>query len=475
MPDYDNLDAVAMADLVRSREVPADHFVKQAAARAAALSPGLNAIIHDFARMQSGNPDGVFAGVPLWLKDTGIAIKGQPITSGSRLYSDVRSPADSTAASRLRQGGFVFMGRTNTPELALSFTTEGSFYGSARNPWDRQRTPGGSSGGAAALVAAGIVPLTQASDGAGSIRVPCAHTGTFGFKPSRLRTPHGPQQAEGMAGMSTLHGISRSVRDSAALLDLIHGPDVGDPFSCPPPSGNFLSAVGRAPGRLRIGMQIEGPPGYPLSAEVVAATEDAARLLTDLGHDVELATPAYDNEALARAWFTIAAVNVARGVNSFAAARGMPDPLAMLEPVNAEWVRRSRGISGEDYLAAVQTLHATSRAMGAFFQKYDIYLSPVSAEIAPKLGQLAGAGLSPESFFERFWAHAPLTAVFNASGCPAMSVPLYWTESGLPVGVHFGAAFGAEELLFSLAGSLEVARPWAARRPQLEQGQAELA
>ncbi|MEI4487873.1 amidase [Frigidibacter sp. MR17.14] len=467
MTEYEALDALAMAEMVRRGDVAPDHFVTEAKTRAAALNPALNAIVHDFAPMAAPTT-GPFAGVPLWLKDTGAAIAGEPITSGARLHEGLRAPADNTVGARLRRAGFVLMGRTNTPELALSFTTEGPFHGPARNPWDLTRTPGGSSGGAAALVAAGVVPLTQASDGAGSIRVPCAHTGTFGFKPSRLRTPAGPAQAEGMAGMSTLHGISRSVRDSAALLDAIHGPDRGDPWACPPPAGRFLDAVARPPGRLRIGMQLAGPAGFPLSPEVVAATEEAARLLADLGHEVTLATPAYDTEALRAAWFTVAAVNVAKGVKGLAAARGLPDPLALMEPVNAEWVRRSAGISGEDYLAALQVLHGTSRAMGAFFADHDIYLSPVTAEVAPKLGVLTGAGLGPEQFFHRFWSHAPLTAVFNASGCPAMSVPLHWTPGGLPVGIHFGAAYGAEELLFSLAGQLEAACPWAARRPALE-------
>jgi len=467
MTDYDSLDALAMADLVRRREVAPDHFVQEAAARVTALNPVLNAVVHDFAPMEAP-VEGAFAGVPLWLKDTGVAIAGEPITSGTRLHEGVRALSDSTVGTRMRGAGFVFMGRTNTPELALSFTTEGEHFGPARNPWDLERTPGGSSGGAAALVASGAVPLTQASDGAGSIRVPCAHTGTFGFKPSRLRNPAGPAVAEGMAGMATLHGISRSVRDSAALLDVTHGADRGDPWACPAPSGSFLAAVSAPPGKLRIGMQLEGPDGFPLAPEVVNATTAAARLLIDLGHEIELASPAYDNSALREAWFVIAAVNVARGVKGFARVKGLADPLSLLEPVNAEWVRRAAGISGEDYLGALQTLHATSRAMGAFFDQYDIYLSPVAAEVAPKLGELAGTGKGPEEFFHRFWAHAPLTAVFNASGCPAMSVPLHWTAGGLPVGVHFGAAFGADERLFSLAGQLEAARPWAARRPALE-------
>lgn len=467
MTDYDALDALAMADLVRRREVAPDHFVQEAQTRVARLNPALNAVVHDFAPM-AAPVKGAFAGVPLWLKDTGVAIAGEPMTAGTRLHAGMRSLADNTVGARLRRAGFVFMGRTNTPELALSFTTEGTCHGVCRNPWDLTRSPGGSSGGSAALVAAGVVPLTQASDGAGSIRVPCAHTGTFGFKPSRLRTPAGPAVAEGMAGMATLHGISRSVRDSAALLDAIHGPDAGDPWACPPPSGRFLDAVTRPPGRLRIGLQLQGPEGFPLSPEVVAATTATTRLLTDLGHEVELAIPPVDHAALREAWFVIAAVNVAKGVKGVARAMGIPEPLSLLEPVNADWVRRSAAISGEDYLAAVQVLHGTARSMGTFFARHDAYLSPVTAEVAPKLGELAGTGKGPEEFFHRFWAHAPLTAMFNASGCPAMSLPLGMTQTGLPVGVQIGAAFGADELLFSLAGQIEAARPWAARRPVLE-------
>lgn len=465
--DYDSLDALAMADLVRRGAVAPDHFVKEAKRRADALNPALNVIIHDFEPSPYASGNGPFAGVPLWLKDTGVAVKGELLTSGSRLYENVRSPSDSTMGARLRNAGFVFMGRTNTPEMALSFTTEGDFYGATRNPWDTGRSPGGSSGGAAALVSAGIAPLAQASDGAGSIRVPCAHTGTFGFKPSRMRTPHGPVQAEGIAGMATLHGISRSVRDSAALLDATHGPDIGDPWASPPAGGRFLDAVSHPPKSLRIGMQIDGPDGYPLSPTVVEATKRAAQLLADLGHVVEIARPAYDNGALAEAWFAIAAVNVARGVKKFAQARGIAAPFSYMENVNAQWAERTETISGTDYLEAVQTLHGTSRAMGRFFQTYDIYLSPVAADIPPELGQLAGTGLDPETFFHRLWAHAPLTAVFNASGCPAMSVPLEWTPEGLPIGIHFGAAYGCEELLFSLAGQLEIAAPWAHRRPEL--------
>lgn len=461
--DYDSLDALAMADLARRGEVAPDEFVKEAKARIAALNPQLNAVVHEFPIAATGAADGPFAGVPLLLKDTGVAIKDAPITSGSRLHKDVVSPADSTLGGRLRRAGFVFIGRTNTPELALSFTTEGSFHGTARNPWDIERTPGGSSGGAAAVVAAGIVPLTQCSDGAGSIRVPAAHCGVFGMKPSRLRNPAGPAIAEGIGGMATLHAISRSVRDSAAMLDVTHGPDIGDPWGSPRVEGSFLGAVARPPRSLRIGMEVAG------DADCRAAVEAAAVLCEKLGHHVEPAAPNYNRDAVRKAWFTISAVSAALGVRNFAAARGIADPLALLEPVNAEWIRKGEAISGTDYLAAIDALHQSSRAMARYFADYDIYLSPTTAEVAPRLGHLAGAGLSVDAFFDRFWSHAPLTAVFNASGCPAMSVPLHWTNAGLPVGVQFGAAFGAEALLFSLAGQLEMASPWATCRPKISE------
>ncbi|WP_138464248.1 amidase [Poseidonocella sp. HB161398] len=459
--DYDALSALEMAAAVRAGDVAPDHFVAEAAARIRAANPALNAVVHDFPPQMPATLDGPFAGVPLLLKNIGVAIKGAPVSSGSRLHADVVSPADSTLGARLRAAGFVPMGRTNTPELALSFTAEGAFHGPARNPWDLSRSPGGSSGGAAAVVAAGIVPVAQSSDGAGSTRVPAAHCGVFGFKPSRLRNPVGPAQAEGIAGMSTPHAISRGVLDNAAMLDATHGPDTGDPWACPPSGGRFAEAVVRAPGKLRIGLELSGAP------DCRAAAEAAAALCADLGHEVEIARPDYGNEALKEAWFTISAVSVARGVAAFARARGIADPLALLEPVNADWVRRGQAVPGTEYLGAVSLLHQTSRAMGRFFSEFDLYLSPTTAEIAPPLGWLAGEGMEAEAFFDRFWAHAPLTAVFNASGCPAMSVPLHWTAGGLPVGVQFGAAYGRDALLYQLAGQLEAARPWAHRRPAL--------
>lgn len=456
-------DAVEMARQVRAGEVAPDHFVTRAAAEVARLNPTLNAVVHQIAPVLPSTLEGRFAGVPLYLKNIGIPVAGSSLSSGSALYADMICPADNTLAARYRRAGFVFAGRTNTPELALSFTSEPVLHGAAHNPWDPSRSPGGSSGGAAAVVAAGIVPIAQSSDGAGSTRVPAAHCGVFGYKPTRMRNPVGPARAEGIAGMSTPHAISRSVRDCAAMLDVGHGPDVGDPYAAPAPAGRFLEALARPPRALRIGLVTEGPEGAALAPECVAAAEAAADLCERLGHKVIRTVNPYDNAALKHAWRVISAVSCAAGVDATAAARGASVD-HLLEPVNAEWIAEGRRFSGIDYLGAVQALHDTSRAMGRFFADFDIYLSPTTAELAPPLGRLSGAGKDLNAFYDLFWNHAPLTAVFNASGCPAMSVPLYWA-GGLPVGVQFGAGFGQDELLFALAAQLEAAAPWADRVP----------
>lgn len=467
--DYDRMDATDMADAVRSGRVLPDAFVAEALARVQAVNPKLNAMVHDITPVHPVDTGGAFAGVPLPLKNIGIAVRAAPISSGARLFADAVSADDNTLAARYRAAGLVFIGRTNTPEMALSFTSEPELHGPARNPWNTDLSPGGSSGGSAALVAAGVVPLAQSSDGAGSTRVPSAHCGVFGFKPSRIRNPVGPVGAEGIAGMSTPHAISRTVRDSARLLDVSSGPDVGDPYAAPPPARAFASEVGRDPGRLRIGLVTAPPEGLSCDPACSAAAQAAADLCRDLGHEVIETADPYENAALKRAWRVISGVSVALALDNYAAQTGRTDVDASLEPVNAQWVQEGRGLSGGDYLAAVQVLHQTSRDMGQFFEDFDIYLSPTTAERAPPIGRLAGTDKTLDEFYDLFWGHAPQTAVFNASGCPAMNVPLYWRD-GLPVGVQFGARFGADGLLFALAGQLESAAPWAHRRPSVWAG-----
>ena len=462
---------MGLADLVRRKQVAAGEVLDAAVERIEALNPALNAVIHPFieqgrAAIARGLPAGPFEGVPFVVKNTGLAVADTPLTTGSALFRDFVSPADGTLAGRLRQAGLVIIGKTNVPELAMSFTTEPTAFGVTRNPWNLAHGPGGSSGGSAAAVASGMVPMAHASDGAGSTRLPAAHCGLFGLKPSRMRLPFGPALAEGIAGMSGPHCLSWSVRDCAALLDATHGPDIGDPYAAPPVAGTFLEAVTRAPGRLRIGVTTASPLGTPVDPACIAATEAAARLCETLGHHVEQAAPGYDAERLKWAWRVISAASCFAQVTGRAKQMGITDWRAMLEPVNAEWADEGGTISAATYAEAIAALHATSRGMGAFFARYDIYLSPTTGEPAPKLGVLADRGDGLDAFYDRFWQHGPFTAVFNAAGCPAMTVPFGSSPGGLPVGVQMGAAFGAETTLFSLAGQIETARPWFTARPR---------
>jgi amidase len=455
--------------LVRSGEVSPTEVLNAALTEIDAGEPALHAIVHRFedlgrAAIASGLPSGPFTGVPFLLKNTGLEVARTILSTGSRLFADVVSPADSTLAARYQAAGLVLIGKTNTPEFALSFTTEPEAFGPTRNPWDLSRSPGGSSGGSAAAVAAGYVPIAHSSDGAGSTRVPAAHCGLFGFKPSRMVNPMGPAAVEAIAGMSTPHAVSRSVRDNAALLDATAGADIGDPYA-PPAHGPFLSAVMEEPGRLRIGYTPISPLGTPVDPACAAAAADAAKLCAALGHSVEECEAGYDAHALKDAWRVIVGINVLTGVDARAKALGLTDLSGWIEPVNQAWIEEARALPSTAYLVAVNTLHRSARALGRFFQRYDLLLSPTTGEPAPLLGHLAGAGKSVDAFYDAFWQHAPYTCVFNSSGCPAMSVPFGTTPEGLPLGIHFGAGFGQDALLFRIAGQFERARPWAHLHP----------
>lgn len=473
--EYENYDGLGLARLIRERQVSAEEVLEAAISRCEQGNDVLNAVVHPAYQqareeLRQGLTDGPFAGVPMLIKNTGFEVKDQCLSSGSRLFEGVVSAQDCTLVARYRRAGLLLIGKSNTPEFALSFTTEPLAGKPTRNPWDLSRTAGGSSGGSAAAVAAGWMPLANASDGAGSTRVPASHCGLFGFKPSRMRNPLGPVAVEAIAGMSTPHAVSWSVRDSAALLDASAGADCGDPYAVPASPTTFLTASASPPRPLRIGLIGGSPLGNTVDADITQAVNDAARLCADLGHQVEPAECRYDIEALMRAWRIILGVNVANGMNAFAAARSIANPLSLLEPVNQQWINEGLSWRGTDYLWAVNQLHATARAMGQFFSRYDILLSPVTSEVAPQLGEMRGDSGDLDAFYQRFWQHGPFTCVFNSSGCPAMSVPLGMSSGGLPIGVHFGAAFGDEATLFALAGQLEQARPWFSRRPTFHRG-----
>ncbi len=469
--EYSDYDGLGLASLVRRKEVSAADLLDSAVDAITRINPQLNAVVHDhtdLARqaLASGVIDGPFCGVPFLLKNTGFEVAGMHLSNGSRLFRSVVSPTDGTLAARYRRGGLQLIGKSNTPEFALSFVTEPAAFGATHNPWSLTHSPGGSSGGSAAAVAAGLVPLANASDGAGSTRVPAAHCGLFGFKPSRMVNPLGPTVVEAIAGMSTPHALTRTVRDSAALLDVTAGGDCGDPYACPLPATSCLSAVSREPGRLRIGLITASPLGGMIEPAILAVVEQAAKRCASLGHDVESVPDAgYDAAALKDAWRVITGVNVASAIARWQARFPQSDALAQLEPVNQQWVREGQQHSGMAYLAAVNQLHATARALGTFFTDYDILLSPVTAQTAPVLGRMASNNPSLNAFYDDFWSHAPFTCAFNAAGCPAMSVPLGMSAANLPVGVHFGAAFGQDSLLFSLAGQLEQDAPWCSRQP----------
>jgi amidase len=379
------------------------------------------------------------------------------------LLRNAVSKRDSTITARYKAAGLIIVGKSSTPEFALSFTTEPDAFGPTRNPWDLNRTPGGSSGGSAAAVAAGMVPLANSSDGAGSTRLPASHCGLFGFKPSRLVNPVGPAVAEAIGGMSTPHAITWSVRDSAAMLDISSGGDLGDPWASPAVPGSYLAALDSTVPRLRVAMILNTPDQSPVDPAVVSTIRQAATLLESLGHVVEeVADAGYDAAAVKAAWRVVVGVSVAQGVTG-----GDPTSshIAKLEPVNQQWVREALDIPGTRYLQAISQLHASSRALAKFFSRYDIMLTPTATEPAPLLGKLAGTNKSLDQFYDLFWSHAPFTAVFNTSGCPAMSVPMGSNAAGLPIGAHFGAAFGRDALLLALAAELERAHPWFLNRP----------
>jgi amidase len=467
--EYRKYDAIGLAALIRGCEVTPVELLACAIAAIEATQSTLNTVVHPLfeAARQSltGLPQGPFAGVPYLLKDSAITLAGAPMSGGSALFRGNVSAADSTHAARLRAAGLVMVGKTNTPELGMSFTTEPLATGVTHNPWDLARSPGGSSGGAAAAVAAGIVPAAHASDGAGSIRVPAAHCGLFGFKPSRMRNPVGPEEGEALAGLSAAHCITRSVRDSAALLDATAGPEPGDPYMVASPSRPFLAELEADPPNLRIALSVRSPLGTPVDPSCVDAATEAAHLCERLGHAVEIAEPSYDAVAIKAAWRVLATVAAASQVAEYGRRASIADPLARLEPVNAAWLAAAPAIGAADYAAALQHLRRAGRAMGQFFQRFDVLITPTTAELPQPLGVLACRDADFDAFYDRFWQHGPFTAIFNATGSPAMSVPL-GEAGGLPVGVQFAAALGRDSLLYGLAGQLERAAPWGHRRPR---------
>ena len=475
--DLSSLDATEQAALVRRDAVSPRELVEAALARMERVNPQLNAVIHAaperaIAAANSPQlPDGPFRGVPFLMKDLGGAEAGAPNHCGMRFLRDAgwREREDAYLTRRFRGAGLISLGRTNTPELALLPTTEPEAYGPTRNPWSLAHSAGGSSGGAAAAVAAGIVPVAHASDGGGSIRGPASMCGLVGLKPTRGRNSFGPALGERWNGFSAEFVVSRSVRDSAALLDVTAGPMPGDPYFAPPPAKPFATAITQRPPRLRVGVLRGAPRSVETHLECLTTVDRAATLLADLGHHVEVSHPAaLDEPESVLSFVTIVACNIARAVDAWGQKVGRPAGQADLEPLTWALVERGRATSASDLLAAIEYVHAYGRRLAAWWAEgFDLLVTPTQAAPPPEIGFISSTPEEPFRSFVRSAPYGVCTLPFNMSGQPAISLPLHWTHDGLPVGAQLVAAYGRDELLLAVAAQLEEAAQWSKRRAPL--------
>ncbi|GAA4534726.1 amidase [Amycolatopsis samaneae] len=474
--EYVRHDAVGLAELMATGQVTPAEVEAAARAAAQAVEPRLNAIVETWPAEDEPEPGGApLAGVPFLLKDIGVTMAGKRMELGSRLAAGNVAGADSALMRRFRRAGLVTFGRTATPEMAYSNTTEPVLHGATRNPWDPGRSAGGSSGGAGAAVAAGVVPIAHATDAAGSIRIPAAHCGLFGLKPTRGRVSLGPDFDELFNGLVVHGSVSRTVRDSAVLLDLIRGPEPGDPYFAEEPSRPYAEEVTRHPGPLRIGVLAEAWGGNRTTAPVADALSRVVRLLDSLGHRVVEAEAGLGVDweefvlASARQW----TANLTASIDELAAAFGRPIDSSTLEPPVLASYRYGQRVSGAEFVTALAIRNRIARSLARWFDEYDVLLTPTMPDLPVPLGTHAEdvTALDGLGWLRRLFDLAPFTAAFNVAGTPAMSVPLTADAgTGLPIGMQFAAGYGREDLLFRLAGQLELASPWSGRTPAVWAG-----
>jgi len=472
-----DLDATGQAEAVSSGEVSPAELVEAAIERANDVNPAINAVIHELydeatAAANGELPDGPFRGVPFLFKDIGACLAGQPLHTGSRVLKelDFRAPLDTTLGLRFRGAGLVTIGKTNTPEFGILPTTEPVAYGATRNPWDLERSPGGSSGGSAAAVAAGIVPVAHANDGGGSIRIPASANGLVGLKPSRARVSQAPYVGDSMSGLVSEFVVTRSVRDCAALLDLVHGPEPGDPYAAPPPARPYVDELQESPGSLHIAVLTESLTGDGISPEVSAAVQAIASELEALGH--RTSTPELPVQGQEEALFETFITRWAAGVAETAATVGIvagrdltPDDV---EPLTWALIEKGRAESGADYLHAVNQHQLLARLVAELYVGgIDLVMTPTLTQLPQPLGTYDDTGPDPMAPMHTARQLASFTGIFNATGQPAISLPVAWSDEGLPIGIQFVAPIWREDLLFRLAAQLEQAVPWSGRRPTL--------
>jgi amidase len=468
--EFQWIDGVAQGELVAKREVTPLELVEAAIARIERVNPTFNLVVTPMYEMalqeaRKCEVEGRLAGVPFLLKDLIATCEGVRQTEGSRFLGDYVAQRDSEYVRRLKHAGLILVGKTNTPEFGNASTTEPLLFGPSRNPWDLGRTTGGSSGGSAGAVCAGLVAAAHGNDTGGSIRTPASCCGVFGLKPTRARNPLGPDYGDAFCGFLAEHVLTRSVRDSAALLDATSGPSEGDPYAAPAVGRSFLEEINSAPTRLRIAYATRTLGGAEVHPECAAVVLQTAALCVDLGHEVEEATPSVDPEWLEHAFFTTWSEGIAWTIDSWAKRLGRPPTSDQFEPLTWAVQKIGRERSAAEHLLMLQELQAVSRDIARFFSLHDVWLTPTLAEPPVPLGTFDAPTDDPLRSLRRDAEFSPFVWMANVTGQPAMSVPLFWSNEGLPIGSHFVGRFGEERALFRLAAQLEEAQPWAHRHP----------
>jgi amidase len=470
--DYAKYDGLGLADLVRKKKVKPIELIDEAIARSEQLNPKLNFIVfRDFERARDAAKGklgkGPFVGVPFYLKDIFGIAKGMPTRQAAAFIPDAPSDHDCELVARYRASGLIPLGKTNVPEFGLVPTTESKLYGAAHNPWNLAHSPGGSSGGSAAAVAAGIVPLAHANDGGGSIRIPASCCGLVGLKPTRARMTFAPDAGDFIDGLAIDHVVSRSVRDTAAALDATAGCVEGDPYWAPPAPPSYLEAMKRKPKRLRIAFSTKKLDGSSLHPDCVAAVKAAAKLCEELGHDVDEAAPDLDQASLIPAFMIFWGANLAAGIDLIARLTGQLPKDDKFEGLTWGLYLAGKGVTASDYLQAKIMMQGAARAAAKFHETYDVWLSSTLGLPPVKLGTFDMEERDPAKSFGPLIDYVPFTAMQNVTGQPAINLPLHWNKAGLPIGVHFTGRYGDELTLLKLAAELEKAHPWADRYKEI--------